>query len=44
MSFWIANTCEYLLLRWQAATLHDYGVLVLVTTVSGWLLTRERAV
>ena len=43
MGPWIANTCEYLLLRWQSATPHDYGLLILAVALSGWLLSRCRA-
>lgn len=42
MHSWISNTCEFLLLRWQSATLQDYGALVLFVAVIGWLITRRQ--
>lgn len=44
MHFWITNTCEFLLVRWQAATLHDYVMLILAVSLTGWFLTRRRTV
>ena len=44
MHFWISNTCEFLLVRWQAATFHDYVMLIIAVSLTGWFLTRRRTV
>jgi hypothetical protein len=32
--------CEYCLARWEAATLFDYGVVLVMIITGGWLTSR----
>lgn len=37
MPIWIERICDELTTHWLSATLRDYGLVVLVVVVAGWI-------